>query len=173
MERLASRICAAVALGAAALFAMNLANNPLDGRRAALVQDLGAIAPFEADYTVSGGNNYDLLRAGISNKRAIWNELIKPPPPPPRPVRVIPPPDFKKLLKSVTASKRTQTKVGGVIKKIKFRYAGTGRRGAMHEVGEVIQNCKILKLNEDSVTFGYKQGGKQYTHELPRERDGA
>lgn len=170
MERIAAGICGAVTLGAAALFVMNLVNNPLDGRRAALGEDLDAIVPFDTDYTLSGGGDYDLLRAGISNKRAIWTELIEPPPRIVAPPRVIPPPDFLKLLKGVVPSRRAQVKIGGVVVKIKFNYPGApGRRGAMHEVGDVIQNCAILSFQENSVTFGYMQEGKQYTHDLPRE----
>ena len=167
MERIAAGICGVVALGAAALFVLNLVNNPLDDRRAAHAEDLESIVPFDTDYSISGAGDYDLLRASISNKRAIWNELIEPPPPPAPVVQKIPPPDFVKLLKGVVPSKRKQMK-DGVVVKIRFAYPGAGRRGKMHEVGDVIQNCKILAFNETTITFGYDQGGKQYTYDLPK-----
>jgi hypothetical protein len=167
LERIATAICVAATLGSAALFVMKVVNNPLDGRRIALASDLRTIKPVEEDYSVKGPENYDALRDAITTKRAIWTELIEPPPPPPPRVKVIPPPDFEKLLRKVSVARGGRVKKGGVVVKVRFHHKGGGVRGVMHEVGDLINGCEILSFNKDSVTFGFNQGGKKYTYELP------
>ena len=58
----------------------NIFSNPLESRRVALAADLKAIVPFETDYTVSGGDDYDLLLfvANWPGKRIdAWSSLLK------------------------------------------------------------------------------------------------
>jgi hypothetical protein len=166
LERIATAICVAATLGAAALFVMKFVNNPLDDRRLALANDLRTIKPVEEDYSVKGPENYDALRDAITNKRAIWTELIKQKPPAPKIVKPPPPPDFEKLLRKVSVA-RGRTKKDGVVVKVRFHQKGGGIRGLMHEVGDTINGCEILSFNKDSVTFGINQKGKKYTYDLP------
>ncbi len=166
LERIAIAICVAATLGSAALFVMKFVNNPLDGRRIALANDLRTIKTVEEDYSVKATENYDALRDAITDKRAIWTELIEPPPPPPPRVVVIPPPDFEKLLDKVFVA-RGRVKKGGLVVKVRFHHKGGGVRGLMHEIGDTINGCEILSFNKDSVTFGISQNGKKYTHDLP------
>ena len=166
LERLAIAICVAATLGSATLFVMKFVDNPLDGRRIALANDLRTIKPVEEDYSVKGPENYDALRDAIADKRAIWTELIEPPPPPPPRQVVIPPPDWEKLLRKVFVA-RGRVKKGGVVVKVRFHHKGGGVRGVMYEIGDTINGCEILSFNKDSVTFGITQNGKKYTHDLP------
>lgn len=163
LTRVAIGFCAAWAVACVGWIALQTIRNPMHVRAEALETTLDSVASNPIDLPNSAKPPLQMLRPQIVGKKALWSELVAAPPAPPKPQAD---PNLKEKLKGVTATRQTIAR--GDTVRVKFYLGPQDKAGSWKTVGEVINGLTISEITPEVVVFSIKQGGKEYTVELPR-----
>ena len=163
MDRVLTTVLVLATLLLGAYGVNNQMNDPMEARKAQLEEELQSIGPSSADYTMQPPGNLGELRAAVTSKTSLWQELIAAPAaPPPR----VMPPDLQRRLQGVVP---TRTSIGtGDNVKVLIK-STKNPRGSFVGVGEKVNGTTLLKIEKTSVLFGVTHNGNQYTLSVPRK----
>lgn len=146
------------------LIAMSIVSDPLGAKRAQLAQDLQNV-PAVMEFPEATPLPFSEWEGVISDKIGVWDALV-PPPPPPKPPPPPPPtpPDIRKMLEGVKASKH---QVGSKVKII----TPESPRGTFYEAGDTVKGCTLKSFDRNAVTFSFfwREGNKELSHVIARE----
>lgn len=166
MERTVAMCGAFSILCIALIMGWNAVNNPMDKRRAELEADVGEVKPARSSYGERTDLDSQEIRATILSKPNLWRQLITPPPVKKTVVKPPAPPDLAKMLRGVTVTRQGFGKGEKMKAQIK---TPENPRGGYMAVGDKVMGTTILKIEKDSVLFGFNKGKKRFTKELPRK----
>ena len=162
MDRVLETVLVLSALSLCAYGAMMFVDDPMEARRARLEEELRTIRPMIAEYSTAPTGDLGGLRAAVTSKPSLWEELIPAPAAPPR--RKMPP-NLQQKLQGVVP---TRTSIGtGEAVKVLIK-STNNPRGSFLGVGEKVNGVAVLKIEKTSVLFGVTQNGTRYTHSVPR-----
>ncbi len=107
----------------------------------------------------------DRLRDTIKDRPQVWDALIPPPPPPPEPKKPDPvPPNSRKMLKGIRASRNQVGQRVGLV-------MPGHKRPDFFSVGDRVSGCALKEFNDTAVVFSYywAEGGKELTYRIYRK----
>lgn len=137
--------------------------NPMGARERALESRLAGMVVFEDDLPEPEKTPLRQLRVAITGKTALWKELVAAPAAAAKPTAD---PNLKEKLKGVTATRQQIIRPDGV--SVKMFIGPQDKRGTWKKVGDTVNGLAIREITPETVVFATKQGGKEYTVELPR-----
>jgi hypothetical protein len=147
-----------------AAMAWQAVRNPMQARKAALDERLSSVVPVTGDDIPQPDQApLRLQRTAITDKKALWTELIAAPTAAPKPEVN---PDLKSNLKGITATRQQISSKDGI--SVKMLMNPQDKRGSWKAIGDTINGLTIRDVTPEAVIFSIKQNGKEYTVELPR-----
>ncbi len=156
-QRILILISLLMVLPAAFLMVYQFTNDPLQGRRQLLAEELQRI-PHNVEFPAPADWPFETWNDNILSKSALFSALVPmpepPPPPPPEPPK---PPNLCEKLKGVTP---TRQQIGK--KKIKM-ITPESPKGAFMSPGDSVAGCKLADFDKQGATFTFfwAEGGKQ------------